>query len=163
VYEDVHVDAPAAVLAYQNAATARDIVSGFPVVAGCVLLLYGCIFSSVLPSLKSVWISNTIAAAADGRPIVSIGYSEPSLVFLGGTHTRFTTVSQAFLESDAADTVYVVEDKSEQEFLHSVVKNNKPLERFYTVRGFNYSRGKWLTFGLYQQSVGNSDLKVIQW
>jgi hypothetical protein len=31
------------------------------------------------------------------------------------------------------------------------------------VRGFNYSRGKWLTFGLYQQSVGSSDLKVIQW
>ena len=141
----------------------KTLVAGFPVLAGCALVLYACIFSSVLPSLKSVWISNTIAAAADGRPIVSIGYSEPSLVFLGGTHTRFTTVEQAFLESDATDTVYVVEDKSEQEFLHSVVQNNKPLERFYTVRGFNYSRGKWLTFGLYQQSVGKSDLKVIQW
>ena len=73
-------------------------------IVALALVVFVPAFARVAPSLDQLWLSRAAAAMvraspAGGAPVVAVGYSEPSLVFLLGTATRF-------LAPDAAAAVH---------------------------------------------------------
>ncbi|GAA0582355.1 glycosyltransferase family 39 protein [Caenispirillum bisanense] len=122
-------------------------------------LTYGGVFAFVLPSLTDLAVSPRLAAAyeaasAPGRPfpLVSTGYSEPSLVFLAGTETRLASPEEAATYvADNPGALAAVESRQQQRFLEVLAERPEvavtPVDR---VQGFNYSRGREVDIILYR-------------
>jgi len=118
------------------------------------------IWQWVLPSLKPLWISEKIVGiakkygsiAAD-KPLLSVGYGEPSLVFLTGTRdVVFISPKQAMmlLKNNAGELV-IVDKRLKSTLLQSAQQENIKLQVLSTIRGFNYSKGRWITLILYEK------------
>lgn len=102
------------------------------------------------PRLDALWISRAVDRAVPaGVPVAASGYHEPSLVFLRGTDTRLVDGANAarFL-TEVPGGVAVVESAQEGAFL-AALEGRSP-ERFATVQGWNYSRGRAATLGLWR-------------
>jgi 4-amino-4-deoxy-L-arabinose transferase-like glycosyltransferase len=129
-------------------------------IAGALLLLailvYVPSFQFVVPSIDELWLSREAAAAVaryrppHDAPVVSVGYSEPSLVFLLGTQTRFLSADQAaeYLTSvrGAAALVSNSEDEAFRRALKSRGWEARLVDR---VEGLDYSTGRHLALTLY--------------
>jgi len=108
---------------------------------------YPAIFQGTLPILDKVFLSRAAAQVvgtigSDG-PVAAAGYSEPSLVFLLGTDTKFTD------GAGAADTLkanpralVLVESRQQAAFDARAAEIGLKVEAFAILDGFNYSRGK---------------------
>lgn len=122
-------------------------------------LTYGGVFAFVLPSLTDLAVSPRLTAAYEaasppGRPfpLVSTGYSEPSLVFLAGTETRLASPEEAATyAADNPGALVAVESRQQQRFLEVLAARPEvvvtPVDR---VQGFNYSRGREVDITLYR-------------
>jgi len=113
------------------------------------------VFQSVLPSLDPLWISREVAAAVGvsdrTRAIVaSVGYHEPSLVFLLGTDTKLTDLKEVInlLENQKITHVLIPDGKCKK-LISETQKRGIYLRRLKIIRGFNYSKGKWMTLCLF--------------
>lgn len=123
----------------------------------CSVGAFGLLTVFVLPGLKPLWLSPRIAAdfeAAKPCPtsrLVSVGYAEPSLVFLAGTDTLLTDAKGA-AEAMASDrcTVAVVADRSVDAFLKVLPGGQTNLEELGAVRGLDYSNGTEKLFILFR-------------
>ena len=79
----------------------------------------------VVPGLNSLWLSRSAAALlarhppAPGEAVLSVGYSEPSLVFLLGTETRLVTAAPAS-DQLAGAGMALVNDRFDTEFKKSL-------------------------------------------
>lgn len=87
------------VLAAQSAVSVGP-VAAFLVAGLGALVLYTGVYHAIVPHLRSLWISEQLAAITrdSGCPadrIATVPYQEPSLAFLAGTQIRFTDPSQA--------------------------------------------------------------------
>jgi 4-amino-4-deoxy-L-arabinose transferase-like glycosyltransferase len=119
---------------------------------------FGLLTAFVLPGLKPIWLSPQIAAdfkAAKPCPtsrLVSVGYAEPSLVFLAGTNTLLTDAKGA-AETMASDkcTVAVVANRSVDAFLKALPVSRQSLDKVGTVKGINYSKGTEKLFILFRR------------
>ena len=116
-------------------------------------------FGGILPNMKALWLSRSAAQAVDrqnkfqeGSPrvVVASGYDEPSLVFLLGTQTRFVSAEQAasYLGRHP-DGLALVSEEGKDPFLRTASLLNLPARFLESVRGFNYSNGRWVTLALY--------------
>ena len=121
------------------------------------LVLYLSLHGTIFPSFTKAWLSNRLVEAAEkvkpceGTELASVGYSEPSLVFLGGTDTLMTTPETAahfIIESGCR--LAMVENRSQPEFFKSLGSDRDKIEQVATVEGYKLNGGKWLTFGLYR-------------
>jgi 4-amino-4-deoxy-L-arabinose transferase-like glycosyltransferase len=120
------------------------------------LLVYVPAFQFVAPSLDELWLSRQAAAAVaryrppPDAPVVSVGYREPSLVFLLGTHTRFLSADQAaeYLTSarGAAALVSNAEDEAFRRALKARGWEPRLIDR---IDGLDYPAGKRLALALY--------------
>lgn len=104
-------------------------------------------FQGVAPSLDRIFLSRGVArivatVGSDG-PVVAAGYSEPSLVFLLGTKTRFVDGTGAARHLAAnRRALVVVSDGQLPAFFAAAAQAQLDTEEFGRVDGINYSRGK---------------------
>ena len=90
--------------------------------------------------------------AREGLPadrVATVGYSEPSLVFLSGTAITFTDVAGAVRHlAGGPDRAVLIGDRDRARFL-AAAAGLSPVAG-PAVRGFNYSRGRWTELTLYR-------------
>jgi 4-amino-4-deoxy-L-arabinose transferase-like glycosyltransferase len=115
--------------------------------------------AAVLPGLDHLWLSRSAAAlvARDpppkGEPLVALGYSEPSLVFLLGPQTRLLTPSMAagaLAEGGRA----LVSDSDRAAFRTALAAHGLQARAEGSVAGLDYSTGKRLVLTLYAVQPG---------
>ena len=128
--------------------------------AGCFmggLFLIVPAFSLILPSLNGVWISRDIACIVARLPLpasselVSVGYHEPSLVFLLGTGTRLADTPEDAVKALEQGATLALIEASERRRVETMSRAaGITLVPVTTIRGFNYSKGKWLRLTLFK-------------
>lgn len=119
-----------------------------------VLTLGGLIFMSVtfgymIPGLQHMWMSREIVEAVEPlKPcpqsqIVSVGYHEPSLVFLGGTDTVMAAngihAADALKRNDCR--VAVIDNAHKQEFIDAFKGDARQPRESGTIGGLNSGHG----------------------
>lgn len=127
----------------------------------CAGATYIGVFTVVLPSLTDFAVSPRLVAAYDaalpGRafPLVSTGYTEPSLVFLAGTETVLTSPEGAATYlADHPGAVAAVESRDQQVFLDTLAaRPDATVVPVDSVQGFNYSRGREVDITLYRSET----------
>ncbi len=125
---------------------------------GCIPL-YAAILQVELPGLAPLWIAPRVEAALrrdwpgwnpSGDRLAVAGYAEPSLVFLAGTHTQLLPNGRSAADALHAGTagLVLVTDKEAAGFTREAQRLGMATRTLETVRGFNYSRGRWVSLGL---------------
>jgi hypothetical protein len=120
-------------------------------------LYMAVLIGHVLPALDSLWLSrDAIAmiakhrATAAGSAVAATGYAEPSLVFSLGTEVRLVEpeVAARFL-AQSPDRLALVALREKPAFEQATAALGYRATPLDSVRGFNYSRGQWITLTLY--------------
>lgn len=126
-----------------------------------IILIFGITFQFLLPSIKPIWISKDVAESIyelapnrinEQKPLLSIGYNEPSLVFMLGTHrVAFPSEDQALgkIKTEKSELV-LIDQPLKDNFIHKANVKNIKLKLLKAMSGYNYSRGKWITLYLYK-------------
>lgn len=120
------------------------------------LLLSAGVLGLAAPSLRSLQMSPRLAEAvqAVGCPdpkVITVGYREPSLVFLVGTDLAMGydgAAAAAFLRQPGC-RVALVEQRAAADFVAAIADVNPPPRLATTVRGFNLNGGKRLSISVY--------------
>ena len=100
----------------------------------------------VAPEVNSLWLSRSAAALlaryppGPGEVVLSVGYSEPSLVFLLGTATRLVTAAPADHQLAGAGMA-LVNERFDAEFRQSLASHNLAIRALGRVEGLDYSSG----------------------
>ena len=125
--------------------------SALSLLTGCVTLLIiaaPLLFGIIAPSLKPLWISREAARAfnqvTQTQPesrLYSVGYIEPSLVFLTQTDIKLCQPSTIETGYRSAMVALIPVETAD--------KLSVPLIKVASIRGLNYSSGKFLNLGLY--------------
>jgi 4-amino-4-deoxy-L-arabinose transferase-like glycosyltransferase len=115
---------------------------------------------AVAPELDYLWPSRSAAAAlarhppSPGEAVLSVGYSEPSLVFLLGTATRLVTAQPADGQLAGAGMA-LVNDRYDAEFMRSLGRRGLTARALDRVEGLDYSAGGGkLVLNLYRLEPG---------
>jgi len=115
------------------------------------------VFTFILPSANGIWLSREVfkalrPRAGTTRPVLaSVGYHEPSLVFLLGTQTRIDSLQEAVNDmTNKRITHLLVPEKERGALLRKARNRGVRLRLIKRIRGFNYSKGRWMNLSLYQ-------------
>jgi len=101
---------------------------------------------AVAPKLDYLWPSRSAAAMVARHPprpgevVLSVGYSEPSLVFLLGTATRTVTAEPAD-DQLAGAGLALVNEREAPEFLQSLARHGLTARALDRAEGLDYSAG----------------------
>jgi 4-amino-4-deoxy-L-arabinose transferase-like glycosyltransferase len=101
---------------------------------------------AVAPRLDSLWLSRSAAELLarhpprPGEAVLSVGYSEPSLVFLLGTETRLITAAPSDQQLANAGLA-LVSDRYDSEFQQALMERGLAARRIDRVSGLDYSAG----------------------
>lgn len=136
----------------------RRFLNAMAAAIGLAGLTYIGVFTAVLPSLTDFAVSPRLVAAYDaaapGRPfpLISTGYTEPSLVFLAGTETVLASPQEAAAYlADHPGAVAAVESRQAEAFLAALANRAEvTASAVESLRGFNYSRGREVEITLYR-------------
>jgi 4-amino-4-deoxy-L-arabinose transferase-like glycosyltransferase len=115
--------------------------------------------TGVLPGLDRLWLSRAAAGlvaehrAIAGQPVVTVGYSEPSLVFLLGTGLRMTTPGGA-ADALGGGGMALVGNREEPMFHQAVSARGLVAAPVGSVRGLDYSNGQGMVLTLYRITPG---------
>ncbi len=120
------------------------------------LLVFAPAFALIAPRLSPLWLSREAAALVEryqpprDAPVVAVGYSEPSLVFMLGTKTRFLTADQAAEHiTEARGATALVSDRDDAMFRRALQQRGWAPRPIGSVGGLDYSNGKAMTLTLY--------------
>lgn len=117
-------------------------------IGGSVLFL-ATLAQFTVPALSHVFVSPRIAAAHDRhrgdseRPLLAVGFHEPSLVFLAGTHTKLTSPSaaaQALIDDPKA--VAAIARRHAEEVSAALRETGVEIVTRESIAGLNYSNGR---------------------
>jgi 4-amino-4-deoxy-L-arabinose transferase-like glycosyltransferase len=120
------------------------------------LILYVGAYERVMPGLQSLWIAPRVAAAVrSDRPcrdtaVMAAGFSEPSLVFMLGTRTRFgsgAAAAEALLEDSCA--LALVDRRELAGFAARLREAGKAARPLATIDGINPARGRAIDLTLF--------------
>ena len=139
------------------------VMAAFLLAALVAPVLYLSIHGTIFPEMRSVWLSNQLAASVDHYKacetveVASVGYSEPSLVFLVGTETLLvdqdkTTQAAAFL-LEAGCRMTIIEESKKAAFLDAIGSKAALIEQVDEIEGFKLNGGKWQHFSLYRMKM----------
>jgi 4-amino-4-deoxy-L-arabinose transferase-like glycosyltransferase len=115
--------------------------------------------ATVLPGLDGLWLSPAAAALVGrdpppkGEPLVAVGYSEPSLVFLLGPRTRLLTPPAAAVALAHGGRA-LVSERDLGAFETALAARGLVAEPEGAVAGLDYSIGKKLVLTLYAVRPG---------
>jgi len=111
--------------------------------------LYWAVLGGELPRLGPVWISPRVVAMMPAGPFGAVGFAEPSLMFLAGSDTRWLTPREGAqaLSLGELRTLLVADRDLSQVLTETRKFDVQPLE-LGTIRGYNYSRGRFVTLTL---------------
>ena len=129
-------------------------LAALPLAAALALAFAGIAAAGVLPGLDRLWLSRSAAALVAthsppaGAPLVAVGYSEPSLVFLLGTDLRLVTAGTA-AEVLAAGGEALVSGREDTMFHQSLAARGLTADRLGEIRGLDYSNGQRMVLTLY--------------
>ena len=126
--------------------------------AALAVVTYPLALGRVFPMLEPLWLSPRIAAAVSQAahcpdPVVaSVGYHEPSLVFLLGTETPLVDDGAAAARHllDAPCGLALVDAAAEAAFRAALADAGGGAEVVAVVEGFNYSRGSDVVLTLFR-------------
>jgi 4-amino-4-deoxy-L-arabinose transferase-like glycosyltransferase len=113
----------------------------------------------VVPGLDRLWLSRAAAGLvalhppAAGMPLVAVGYSEPSLVFLLGTDLHLMT-SRSAAEILAHGGEALVSSREEPLFRQAISARGLAARPLGSVPGLDYSNGQRMVLTLYQVEPG---------
>jgi 4-amino-4-deoxy-L-arabinose transferase-like glycosyltransferase len=113
----------------------------------------------VLPGLDRLWLSRAAAGLvarhppAIGTPLVAVGYSEPSLVFLLGGNLRLTTPRSA-AETLAGGGEALVSSREDAMFQQAVSARGLVATPVGSAPGLDYSNGQRMVLTLYDVAPG---------
>jgi len=113
----------------------------------------------VLPKLDRLWLSRAAAGLvarhppAAGAPLVAVGYSEPSLVFLLGTDLRLTT-PQGAAETLGGGGEALVSSREDAMFRQALSARGLAAQPVGSARGLDYSNGRRMVLTLYDVAPG---------
>jgi len=117
--------------------------------------LFVATFQFVLPSFETAFPSPRLYAAAQpylactDQPLGSSDYSEPSLVFLAGTDTKLLGWDDAAEWLTGADgRILWISDRWRAQFDEKAAELGLETRELAEVSGFNYNRGKAMTWRL---------------
>jgi hypothetical protein len=102
--------------------------------------------AAVIPALDLLWLSRTAAGLVarhhlpQGEPVLSVGYNEPSLVFLLGTATRLTTAAPGDWQLAGAGLA-LVSERDDSTFHRSLGSRGLRPAAIERVSGLDYSAG----------------------
>jgi 4-amino-4-deoxy-L-arabinose transferase-like glycosyltransferase len=119
-------------------------------------LLYAAILAIELPHIPALWIAPRIEAVLRsgwhgwnslGDGVVVAGYAEPSLMFAIGTDTQLASsgTQAAKILAGLKDGVAIIGDRDKAAFDRQAAQLGLVLHQLADIRGFNYSRGRWIT------------------
>ena len=121
---------------------------------------WGLTFGAAIPALDAPWIAPRLKFAvfqklpAGHGPVLIAGYSEPSALIAFGTGTKFGSGGDAAkLLTDSNDAVAIVSDDQGDAFKAGVADAHLTVEPLGSVAGFNYAKGKRISFTIYHRSA----------
>jgi 4-amino-4-deoxy-L-arabinose transferase-like glycosyltransferase len=132
-------------------------MSAVPVIVALAILVFTPSFAALLPGLNALWLSRSAAALVArhqppaGSVIDTVGYNEPSLVFLlhGATHAVDAGQAAADVASRQA-TLALVAARYDAAFRAALVARGMQPVRLDETSGIDYSRSAVpMTLGLY--------------
>ena len=129
-------------------------LAALPLVGALSLAFMGIAAAGVLPGLDRLWLSRSAAALVathpppQGEPLVAVGYSEPSLVFLLGTDLRLAGAGAA-AEALAGGGEALVSGREDPMFHQSLTARGLVADRLGETRGLDYSNGQRMVLTLY--------------
>lgn len=112
--------------------------------------------SAILPDLDRLWLSRSAAELVGqhppvSAPLVTVGYNEPSLVFLLGGNVRLAQPGDA-AEFLAGGGAALVSDRDETPFRQALSARGMHAQPSGNVAGLDYSTGRHLVLTLYYVS-----------
>jgi 4-amino-4-deoxy-L-arabinose transferase-like glycosyltransferase len=128
-----------------------------PIIAAIAILVFAPSFAALLPGLDRLWLSRGAAAmvaqhpAPPGGIIDTVGYSEPSLVFLLGGNTRVVAAEQAAADlATHAGTLALIAGGDDDAFRRALAGRGAQALKLGETVGINYSRsGRPIKLALY--------------
>ncbi len=114
-------------------------------------LLYWAILEAELPRLTPLWLApRVVAALPPGARLGSVGFSEPSLMFLAGTGTRwFLAAEGAQALADGTVDTLLVGDRDMAAFSAEAARIGLRPRVLAEAPGFNVSRGRAVRLTLF--------------
>ena len=138
-----------AIVCVRLAWTGQLVRASWAAVVGSVAL-YAPLLQRVIPELHPLWLSPAASAAiaqrtpraSDARPVVAVGYEEPSLIFLTGADIALVEPTRAvtFL-SEHSDGLALVSDDRQAAFMQAASEMGVRVRELWSVDGINYSKG----------------------
>ena len=123
--------------------------------AFCGMLATLVIFAIAIPGLQRLWVADRAASVArtiagPTSPTLVVGYSEPSLVFLLGTRTRFVEAKEAVAALQAGSSrVAIVAGLKTSEFVVEARARGMELQQNSTVSGIDPVHGRPIELGVW--------------
>ncbi|WP_019217373.1 hypothetical protein [Legionella tunisiensis] len=125
--------------AYYHASIAVLILAG---------IAYPLIFRELLPPLEPLWLTKNLAQQVDrhqissDKPLLVVGFEEPSLVFNLNTHlVKFTDseTAQKALQQDSSRLALI-----EPALFAEWINNRRSYAIMAHTKGYNYNKGRWV-------------------
>jgi len=116
--------------------------------------LYAVIVPSLMPAFPSVALAQVLRDSGCQHPVAaSVGYEEPSLVFLAGTTIRFTDAAGAadFLREGGCHFAFI-DAKQERDFALRAEAVGLRYGRGPRIDGYNISNGRPITIAVFQSA-----------
>lgn len=121
----------------------------------CSAICFVTLYQLVFPKLENIWITEKISQAIHqiepnfsktNEPLYSIGYDEPSLAFKLGTKKVDYVFHNLFIQAVVVHekVLAIIDSEYLNIITESLSTKGITLNIESTIKGFNYSRGKWV-------------------
>ncbi|HYZ61837.1 MAG TPA: hypothetical protein VE650_05235, partial [Acetobacteraceae bacterium] len=140
-----------------RAGSRRDEIRRVLLALAVMPLFYWPVLEWELPALAPIWLAPRVVALAPPGPIGAVGFSEPSLMFLAGTQTRWLLASQAVPALAQGEVGSLLVTGGEKAAIQqAAIRAGLQLRIAGQVDGFNYSRGRSVTLWLLTPTLGGT-------
>ncbi|MCF3936551.1 glycosyltransferase family 39 protein [Acuticoccus sp. M5D2P5] len=120
------------------------------------IIAQSAVWGIALPHLAPVWVSPRLvetaraAAGCENARLISIGFNEPSMIFLAGTDTGLLSPEEAVKEVGDGCAIIASRARSVPEVEAEAARQGVRLERVGVVEGFNISKGDPVELSLFR-------------
>ncbi|WP_108663272.1 ArnT family glycosyltransferase [Acuticoccus kandeliae] len=129
-----------------------------PALAGAIIA-QATVWGIALPGLSPIWVSPRLVAAAEANAgcenprLISIGFNEPSMIFLAGTDTGLLSPEEAVKEVQEGCAIIASRARFVPEVEAAAAAAGLTLETAGVVDGFNISKGDPVSLTLFRPAT----------